>query len=98
MFPTMQDTSSDRVTGLENAGMSRRRILQGIVAAMAPAVMGSRAQAAQNAAAADPGSYSAAVLPQGVRSRFVPGVNGLRVHMLEAGFETPGRQAVLLLH
>ena len=27
-----------------------------------------------------------AVLPAGVRSRFVPDVNGLRVHILEAGF------------
>ena len=40
----------------------------------------------------------AAVLPEGVRARFVDGVNGLTVHILEAGFETPGRPAVLLLH
>ena len=40
----------------------------------------------------------AAVLPAGVRSRFVPGVNGLRVHLLEAGFEPRGRPCVLLLH
>jgi pimeloyl-ACP methyl ester carboxylesterase len=39
-----------------------------------------------------------AELPAGVRSRFVDGVNGLRVHLLEAGFETEGRPAVLLLH
>ncbi len=38
------------------------------------------------------------VLPAGVRSRFVDGVNGLRVHVLEAGFETPGRPCILLLH
>jgi pimeloyl-ACP methyl ester carboxylesterase len=37
-------------------------------------------------------------LPQGIRSRVVPNVNGLNVHILEAGFETPGRPAVLLLH
>ena len=37
-----------------------------------------------------------AVLPGGVRSRFVPDVNGLRVHILEAG--SPGRPCVLLLH
>src|SRR5438552_14445483 len=40
----------------------------------------------------------AAVLPAGVRARFVDGVNGLRVHILEAGYETPGRPLVLLLH
>jgi pimeloyl-ACP methyl ester carboxylesterase len=35
-------------------------------------------------------------LPGGLSARFVEGVNGLRVHMLEAG--TPGRPMVLLLH
>src|SRR5919205_3715739 len=40
----------------------------------------------------------AAVLPSGVRSRFLDGINGLRVHVLEAGFESKGRPAVLLLH
>jgi pimeloyl-ACP methyl ester carboxylesterase len=37
-----------------------------------------------------------AVLPTGIRSRFVAGINGLRMHILEAG--TPGRPCVLLLH
>jgi pimeloyl-ACP methyl ester carboxylesterase len=38
------------------------------------------------------------VLPSGVRSRFVAGINGLRIHILEAGYETEGRPCVLLLH
>jgi pimeloyl-ACP methyl ester carboxylesterase len=38
------------------------------------------------------------VLPDGVRARILPGINGLDVHVLEAGHETPGRPAVLLLH
>src|SRR3978361_451952 len=37
-------------------------------------------------------------LPSGIRSRFVEGINGLRMHVLEAGFETKGRPCVLLLH
>ncbi len=37
-------------------------------------------------------------LPDGIRSRFVPGINGMTMHVLEAGFEQPGRPAVLLLH
>lgn len=37
-------------------------------------------------------------LPPGVRSRQVDNNNGLSVHLLEAGFETPGRPRVLLLH
>jgi pimeloyl-ACP methyl ester carboxylesterase len=37
-------------------------------------------------------------LPPGIRSRFVDGINGLRMHVLEAGFETKGRPCILLLH
>jgi pimeloyl-ACP methyl ester carboxylesterase len=37
-------------------------------------------------------------LPAGIRSRFVEGINGLRMHVLEAGFEGPGRPCLLLLH
>ena len=42
------------------------------------------------------------VLPAGIRSRFVDNINGLRMHMLEAGFHsgvpTSDRPCVLLLH
>jgi pimeloyl-ACP methyl ester carboxylesterase len=38
------------------------------------------------------------VLPQGIRSRFVEAVNGLCVHILEAGYGSPGRPCLLLLH
>src|SRR5450755_4930300 len=37
-------------------------------------------------------------LPSGIRARFVDGINGLRMHVLEAGFETKGRPCLLLLH
>lgn len=37
-------------------------------------------------------------LPPGIRSRFIDGINGLSMHVLEAGFETRGRPCVLLLH
>ena len=37
-------------------------------------------------------------LPPDIRSRAIPGVNGLTVHILEAGYESSGRKAVLLLH
>ena len=42
--------------------------------------------------------YPSAWLPAGIRSRFVNNVNGLRIHVLEAGYETTGRPALLLLH
>mgnify|MGYP003707163375 CR=1 FL=1 len=37
-------------------------------------------------------------LPAGIRSRYVDGINGLRMHVLEAGFETRGRPCLVLLH
>src|SRR6201988_4299189 len=37
-------------------------------------------------------------LPAGIRSRYLENVNGLRMHVLEAGFETKSRPCVLLLH
>ncbi len=37
-------------------------------------------------------------LPPDIRSRFVPEINGLRMHLLEAGFGDAGRPLVLLLH
>src|SRR6201992_530447 len=37
-------------------------------------------------------------LPSSIRSRTVEGINGLNVHVLEAGFESEGRPCVLLLH
>ena len=40
----------------------------------------------------------ASLLPSGVRSRFIDGINGLRMHVLEAGHEQTGRPLVLLLH
>jgi pimeloyl-ACP methyl ester carboxylesterase len=45
-----------------------------------------------------PTNLPAIPLPSGIRSRFVEGINGLRMHVLEAGFETKGRPCVLLLH
>jgi pimeloyl-ACP methyl ester carboxylesterase len=37
-------------------------------------------------------------LPAGIRSRYVPNINGLTFHVLEAGFESRGRPCLLLLH
>jgi pimeloyl-ACP methyl ester carboxylesterase len=37
-------------------------------------------------------------LPPGMRSRFVDDINGLTMHVLEAGYETKGRPCILLLH
>lgn len=38
------------------------------------------------------------VLAAGIRARFVSRINGLHMHILEAGSAAPGRPAILLLH
>src|SRR6266850_3005810 len=53
-------------------------------------------QARGDAASLPP--YGNGTLPAGIRSRAVANVNGMSVHILEAGYETSGRPAVLLLH
>jgi pimeloyl-ACP methyl ester carboxylesterase len=42
--------------------------------------------------------YGNGTLPGSIRSRSLNNGNGLSQHVLEAGFETPGRPALLLLH
>jgi pimeloyl-ACP methyl ester carboxylesterase len=43
-------------------------------------------------------NHSPIPLPASIRSRTIEGINGLTVHVLESGFESPGRPCVLLLH
>ena len=73
--------------------LTRRQHLRGLAASLAPAAMATSARAANRNVA-----YGAATLPDGIRSRFVNNINGLRMHILEAGFEARDRPCVLLLH
>ena len=79
-------------------GITRRQLLQSI-GALAPLAIDSRA-AAQPGVEPLPeaGPLPSAVLPRGVRARLVDNVNGIRMHVLEAGFEGARRPAVLLVH
>ena len=43
-------------------------------------------------------AYGGGTLSQAIRSRMIPGINGLDVHILEGGYESPGRPLALLLH
>ena len=43
-------------------------------------------------------AYGQDAIPVGIRSRFLDNINGLRMHVLEAGFEDEKRPCVLLLH
>jgi pimeloyl-ACP methyl ester carboxylesterase len=45
-----------------------------------------------------PGPFPPEMLPAGIRSRLIPNVNGMTVHILEAGYEAANRPCVLLLH
>lgn len=76
--------------------ISRRRVLQTLGgASLAAAALPADAAWSQPA----PGEpYGLGTLPAGIRSRIVPGVNGIAMHVLEAGHETPGRPALLLVH
>jgi pimeloyl-ACP methyl ester carboxylesterase len=43
-------------------------------------------------------AYGQDCLATGIRSRMIDGINGLNMHILEAGHETPDRPLLLLLH
>lgn len=45
-----------------------------------------------------PNSLEGLPLPAGVRSRYLDNVNGITVHFLEAGFGSPDRPCLLLVH
>ena len=79
---------------------SRRGFLVTASAAIGGLTFSSRSARARaqetNSASLPP--YGNSTIPAGIRSRTVANVNGLTVHMLEAGYERPGRPAVLLLH
>ena len=86
-----------------NSALSRRQLFHAAAAALGTWVLPSKVQAAvahtpTHDQPQEIGPYPPEWLPDGVRSRFVHGINGLRLHVLEAGFESPGRPAVLLLH
>ncbi len=73
--------------------MTRRRHLQTLLAVGTQAALVDSARAAnQNVA------YGQSIIPDGIRSRFIKNVNGLTVHILEAGFEDRTRPCALLLH
>ena len=94
--------------------LTRRQLLQGAAgiaaAAAAPGAEAAGLAAVTTRSGAGPythamtqpdddiGSYEQGVLPAGVRSRFVTNVNGLRMHVLEAGSRAEARAGVLLLH
>jgi len=82
------------------AELSRREFVA-VAAAAAAGFVRHPGQARPAIVRTDPSTlppYGSGTIPAGIRSRAVANVNGLTVHMLEAGFDRPGRPGVLLLH
>jgi pimeloyl-ACP methyl ester carboxylesterase len=95
----MASPTNRGATGIATIELTRRRLLQvmgGIVSSSSAAVIAGAQPAATQQLHAVP--YTPGILPAGIRSRFVNNVNGLRVHVLEAGFEARNQPAVVLLH
>jgi pimeloyl-ACP methyl ester carboxylesterase len=83
----------------ENKTFTRRRLVQGLAASLVPFAIPAKARPqAATTVATQAVPYGEAVLPRGIRSRLVDNSNGLRMHVLEAGFEVKGRPGVLLVH
>ena len=78
---------------LEHA-ITRRRMMQSLTAILGPAILSPRTTRAQTLETVP---YDPSVLPTGIRSRFVENINGLRMHVLEAGVGA-NRPGVVLLH
>src|SRR6266516_3564130 len=77
------------------AALSRREFVAGAAAA---AARGFVRRPGQRRSGGVLSPYGNGTIPAAIRSRTVPNVNGLTVHVLEAGFDTAARPAVLLLH
>jgi pimeloyl-ACP methyl ester carboxylesterase len=76
---------------------ARRDFLQGLFAGFA-VITQAQVVAAKPPEQAGMTAYDSNTLPTGIRSRFVSDINGLKIHLLEAGFEVKGRPCLLLLH
>ena len=76
----------------------RRDLLLGLGAMFLHSAIASGFDGPKTQARNDKVFYGQDTLPAGLRSRLVNINNGLRMHVLEAGFEERGRPCVVLLH
>ena len=78
---------------------TRRRWLHtAVTAPLGLLAMARRPVSASASQAIPPAEYGAGTLPRGIRSRVISGVNGIAMHVLEAGYDPPGRPGLLLVH
>jgi pimeloyl-ACP methyl ester carboxylesterase len=76
---------------------ARRRIIKGIGALLAHFAIPSRAGATSGGRNNEV-EYGQDTLAAGIRSRYINNNNGVRMHVLEAGFESPDKPCVVFLH
>lgn len=80
-------------------GVTRRSILQGAAGLVvrhawaSNLIDGGKAEAPNTSVL-----YGQRTLPTGIRSRLIDNNNGATLHILEAGFESPGKRCIVLLH
>jgi len=78
--------------------LSRRSLLAAGAAGLAVALLQPARANPQQGTDMITSPYGESTLPAAIRSRMIPDVNGLDMHILEAGFESAGRPLALLLH
>jgi pimeloyl-ACP methyl ester carboxylesterase len=83
----------------ELSGTTRRRFLAAGLYLLARAGLGATSTSLAPRSHTNPDvQYGQATLPEGIRSRRINTNNEVVLHTLEAGFETPGRPCIVLLH
>jgi len=82
-----------------NDALTRRKVLQGSAALLGTMLPLGYAGASQGSRsiATEPTPCDPSLLPAGIRSRII-NVNGLHMHVLEAGFDVKDQPCIVLLH
>src|SRR2546428_12305727 len=77
------------------AALSRREFVAGAAAAAARGFVRRRCQTRSGGVLSP---YGNGTIPAGIRSRTVPNVKGLTLHVVEAGFDNTARMAIHIVH
>src|SRR5258708_25957402 len=94
------ENPDNRIVGSVGTGGVSRRGLLGAASVFAVVAL-TRAPARAAIVRADNAGlapYGNGTIPAGIRSRVIDNVNGLSMHVLEAGLETPWPPLAVLLH
>jgi pimeloyl-ACP methyl ester carboxylesterase len=78
--------------------LTRRQVLEAVTALTSISTIRPLSAQAPASPAEGQTPLDQSVLPRGMRARFVEGVNGIRMHVLEAGFEGDRSPCILMVH